>query len=120
MSDMQPEDINKLFGVVRNALDDRAEKIDGIRKLEEIAIQFNIRRTEYNDKYRALEAKNERLNEENKSLKLQIWLLPNGKVYSRRQLEKENERLRDALTTIKLHSPNDIDVRIASEALEGK
>ena len=83
---MQPEDINKLFGVVRNALEDRAERIDGIRKLEEIAIQFNIRRIEYDDKYRALEA--------------------------------ENEKLRAALAAIKLHSPNDTDVRIASDALE--
>ena len=35
-----------------------------------------------------------------------------------RALEAENEKLRAALTTIKLHSPNDTDVRIASDALE--
>lgn len=36
-----PEDFNKFFGAVRNALDGRAEQIDGINALEEIAVVFN-------------------------------------------------------------------------------
>lgn len=36
-----------------------------------------------------------------------------------RALEAENEKLRAALAAIKQHSPNDIDVRIASDALDG-
>lgn len=36
-----PEDFNKFFGAVRNALDGRAEKIDGINALEKIAVVFN-------------------------------------------------------------------------------
>ncbi len=52
-------EINKLFGAVRAALDGRDERINGIKALEGIAVQFNIRRVEYDTRTDTIAEKDE-------------------------------------------------------------